>query len=115
MKNALLIALLVTFGLLIWSVYNLIDAGVSLDYSRQEQVLLNKKVAVLRSMLRHTTANLTRSDLLRLLADDLSGDRVVKKSEDRLEVDDIVFIFHNDRVYDVLLLGEENTAGRRAR
>jgi hypothetical protein len=105
--KALVAALLITVGLLIWSAYNLIDAGISLDHARQEQVHLNERVALLRSMLRHTTTQLGRSDLLRLLADDLAGDHIVKKSDDRVEIDDVIFTFRDDKVSNVLLLGEQ--------
>jgi hypothetical protein len=107
MKKVLVVALVVTFGLFVWSSFHLVDAGIEIDNARSEAVRRTEQATLLKSMMQHATANVSRSDLLRLLADDMSGDRIVKNDENRLEIDDIVFVFRDDKVRNVYLLGEE--------
>lgn len=105
MKSALVVALLVVCGILTWTAYHLIDAGVSLDYSRQQQLAQKEQIALLRSMLQHVTTNLSQDDLVRLLGGD--SKHVVKASPGRLEIDSVIFTFHQGTVDKVLLMGEE--------
>ena len=54
-------------------------------------------------MLQHATLNMTRPDLVRLLSDDMSSDRIVKSYEDRVEIDYVVIRFRDDKVNRVVL------------
>ncbi len=78
MKKVLVVALVLSLGALVWSAYHLFDAAISLDHARQQQAYQRQQLLLMRSMLEHTTMGMNRSDLLRLLAHDLGGDRVVR-------------------------------------
>lgn len=110
MKSALIVALLVVCGILAWTGYHLIDVGVSLDYSRQQQLAQKEQIALLRSMLQRATTNLSQDDLIRLLGSD--SKHVVKASLGRLEIDSIIFTFHQGTVDKVLLMGEEESESK---
>jgi hypothetical protein len=103
MNKLLAIALAVSLVMIGWLAFHLLDAAISLDHARQGQASDKQQIRLMRSMLEHTTTGISRSDLLRLLADDLGGERIVKKDDDRIEVDSVTFVFRNDKVSNVLV------------
>jgi hypothetical protein len=88
--------------------YQWLNAAVSLDYARQEQQHQRDRVLLLRSLLEHTAMRLSRDDLVRLVRQDFAEKHLIKESNDRVEVDDIVFKLRNNVVTGVAFLGDEN-------
>ena len=100
-------ALVVTMGLFVWSFLHLLDAGFEIDDARMETRHRTEQTILLRSMLNHVSVGIERETLLRLLADDMTGDRIVKTYPDRIEIDSVVFRFRDDKVANVRLYGED--------
>ena len=86
-------ALVVTMGLFVWSFLHLLDAGSAIGNAQSETRYRTEQVILLRSMLSHVSVGMERDTLLRLLADDMTGDRIVKTYPDRIEIDSVVFRF----------------------
>lgn len=103
----LIIAFLVLVASVVWLAIALINAGISIDYARRENGFEHETNAKLRSMLRHTTLNLSRDDLLRILADDLKNASVVKEEDQRIAIGDVVFYFKEGKVSDVRIISED--------
>ena len=107
MKWALTAALCLLLGLSGWFAVYSIDTGLLVEDLRTVTRSRTEQALLLRSMLQHATLNMTRPDLVRLLSDDMSSDRIVKSYEDRVEIDYVVIRFRDDKVNRVYLLGEE--------
>ncbi len=108
MKRALLvIAFLSLIGCVAWSAFALIDAGISIDHARRMYGFQHEDITQLRSMLRHTTLGLSHTDLLKILADDLKSQPVVKEEEQRIAIGSVIFYFKEDKVSDVRILSED--------
>jgi hypothetical protein len=100
-------ALIVTTGLFVWSFLHLLDAGSQIGDARSETRYRTDQATLLQSMLNHVSVGMERGTLLRLLADDMAGDRIVKTYPDRVEIDSILFRLRDDKVASVRLYGEE--------
>lgn len=100
--------------LLVFVAYRWVDCGVSLDYAREEQQHQRARIELLRSVLRGATGvtGFTRADLLEAVRGRGARERVVKEYSDRIEVDDLVFRMHDNRVTDVVFLDEVDPGKR---
>jgi hypothetical protein len=101
------VALVVTTGLFLWSFLHLLDAGFEIDDARSETRYQAEQALLLRSMLNHVSAGMERDTLLRLLADDMTGNQVVTTDPDRVEISSVVFRFRDGKVASVRLFNED--------
>jgi hypothetical protein len=100
-------AFIVALGLFLWAFVHLLDAGGLIDDARVEAHRRENQALLLQSMLNHVVTGMSRTELLRLLAPDLSASQVVKTFSDRVEIDNVVIRFRDDKVERVHFLGQE--------
>ena len=109
-KAGVLLLVVVLSGLVVWLAYQLVDTAVSLDYARQGQQLQRARETILRSMLLRTVSDMSRTELVRLIKEGFEKTHIIKEEPDRLEVDDIVFLFHDEAITGIAILGDEESA-----
>ena len=85
------------------------DAAISLDHARQEQRILHSRIALLRGLLNQTARNLNRKQV-EGIAQSLEKDHIVKRENDKMIIDDVVFIFKGETVVDFHFLDEGKTS-----
>jgi hypothetical protein len=86
--SALLISIVVVL-----SVYEWLDNAVSLEHARQQQKTERARNSVLRQLLFASNHGMQRSEITKLLRQNLGKDHLIKEERDRVLVDDIVFRF----------------------
>jgi hypothetical protein len=99
---------------IVFLVYRWVDCGISIDYARREQEYQRARIELLRSLLRQTIEprNLTRADVAEILHRNFAKQHVVNEYPDRIELDEVVFRFRDNRLADIVFLEELNERKR---
>ncbi|MBS0542041.1 MAG: hypothetical protein JSR47_24990 [Proteobacteria bacterium] len=109
MKRIALIAGLIALAAYVgWSIFALVDAGITISYLQRGIGSQKDTVAQVRSMLQHATLGLGRAELLSKLSEDLKTASVVKEEDRRIGIGDVIFYFEGNAVSDVRILSQDS-------
>jgi hypothetical protein len=94
--------------LLLVAIYGWMNASVSLDHARQQQLADRSRSELLKQLLVLTNRHNNRSELTKIINDHFVNGHIVKFKQDSIEVDGLVLRFKGDDLSGVVFLGEDS-------